>query len=299
MGEHAVVYGRPGFLAAVDKRVWVTVSKGKKGLEVETASSASYIRHAVRCWQRFCGMKELPSLKIVVESDFLAGYHLGSSAAVAVAVVAALSVYFKKSWDQAWFASVAEEIERKAHGTASGADTAMVASGGVLWYRRGTEFLKTVSPLAITLSPKLNHFWLVDTGLPQETTKEMVSIVRAKWDCRKTAMKKMLKLNEQITKRVLTAVVGSDEAGLMAALSAGEKTLEMLGAVSRSAQRFVRAVEHSGGAAKILGGGGKQRAVGFLLVYHTKEQMLAKLVQQSGYSFQRVALGAEGVRIER
>ncbi len=299
MGEHAVVYGRPGLLAAVDKRVRVSVSKGRTGLDIQTDSSVGYIRHAVRCWQRSSGVKELPPLKIRVESDFLAGYHLGSSAAVAVAVVAALGVYFKKPWDPAGFASIAEEIERKAHGTASGADTAIVARGGLLWYRRETEFLKTVSPLSIIIAPKLNHFWLVDTGLPKETTKEMVSLVRAKWERRKTAMKKMLKLNEQITKRVLTAVVRADETGLIAELRAGEKTMEVLGAVSRSAQRFVRAVERSGGAAKILGGGGRRGGVGFLLVYHGNKKVLEQLVKRVGYSVEAVELGCEGVRIEK
>jgi mevalonate kinase len=101
-------------------------------------------------------------------------------------------------------------------------------------------------------------------------------------------LEKFLYANEIQTKRVAVAIKDGDESLLIDAIQKGEKTLEQIGVVSQKAKNIIRKIERGGGAAKILGGGGRSGGVGYLLCYshHPPEGSLP------------ISLGDEGVRLE-
>ena len=72
-----------------------------------------------------------------------------------------------------------------------------------------------------------------------------------------------------------------------------------MGVVSRKVFPLIRKVEEAGGAAKILGGGGRKDGTGFLLGYHREPKEIRKLCQSFGYSWQPIILGEEGIRLEK
>ena len=76
-----------------------------------------------------------------------------------------------------------------------------------------------------------------------------------------------LEANEVQTKRIAVAIKEGDEQTLIDAMQLGEKTLEEIGVVSEKAKEIIKKIEHAGGVAKILGGGGKTGGVGYLLCY--------------------------------
>lgn len=301
MGEHAVVYGRPALLAAVNRRLTVTVAPASSGLTIDTVEPASYVRHIVKLVAKEYKVRAIPGMHITVSSEFPAGYHLGSSAAVATATVGALQYFLNKTWNPIAINQLAYEAEKFAHGTPSGADNTAVTFGGFVWFRRELPFLKSIWQIPLKVSPAMNHFFLVDTGRPRESTKEMVAFVRAQFtkSALRTKIAALMSVNEEQTRRIATALKEEDEKSLLAAIQKGEATLEGMGVVSASVVPFIRAIEKSGGAAKILGGGGKRAGVGYVLCYHKQKNAMTRLAKKYALEVSTVTLGEEGIKLEK
>jgi mevalonate kinase len=297
MGEHAIVYGRPALLSAINRRLTVSVEPAPQ-TRIECSESDTCVQAALAVLIREYKLSILPPLHIIVRSEFPAGYHLGSSAAVAVGVVAAVTYLLKKTWNPIAFNQLAYEVEKTMHGNPSGGDNTTVTFGGFIWYRKELEFLKSIWQVPIKLSSELNHFWLIDTGRPQESTKEMVALAAAGRQRFPARFERCFSENENQTKRIAQAVKDGDADQLVLGMQKGEQTLENMGVVSPVVRPFIRAVEQSGGAAKILGGGGRKRGVGFLLVYHPQTATVTNLGHQFHYPVQSIVLGEEGIRLE-
>ncbi|OGG24102.1 hypothetical protein A3A79_02810 [Candidatus Gottesmanbacteria bacterium RIFCSPLOWO2_01_FULL_43_11b] len=273
VGEHAVVYGKPALLAAINLRLTVTAQEG-------TNDATGYVTQILEIVKKHFHVSSIP--KLTIHSEILSGYHLGSSAAVAVGVIAATSYFLKKIWNPQLFNQLAYEAEKLQHGNPSGGDNTAVTFGGFIWYRKELEFLKSIWQLPI--KNKLIKFFLIDTGKPKETTGEMVAFVKSQ-----NNLQAFLNANEIQTKRLASAIKEGDENTLIDAIRKGERTLEGIGVVSKKAIPIIRAIEKSGGAAKILGGGGRKAGVGYLLCY-TKRPPKEAIP---------IVLGEEGIRLEK
>lgn len=303
MGEHAIVHGYPAILAAVDLRMRVSVESSRfrvhgSRLEVISSESDKYVRQVVEVVQRELKIDKLPPMKITINSEIPAGYHLGSSAATAVGVTGALTYFLQKLWNPQRINEIAYEAEKLQHGTPSGGDNTAITFGGLMWFRKELEFLKSIWQLPFKPGSNIRPFFLLDTGRPVETTGEMIVYVKAKVIRQKAKVQKIFTINEEQVRRVTVALKMGDEAGLMEAIKLGERTLEEMGVVSQKARKIIRRIEEHGGAAKILGGGGRKDGVGFLLVYHPEGQKLQELATREGYKIRKVKLGEEGIRLE-
>lgn len=297
MGEHAVVYGKPALLTAINLRLTVSIEPAKK-FEIISTEPIGHTLHAVDyLFDQFKIEKNSP-IKITIDSHIPAGFHLGSSAAVAVALTGAVMYFFKKLWNPMRINELAYEIEKKQHGNPSGGDNTVVTMGGFIWYRKELEFLKSIWQLPFKPHASVDHFFLVNTGKPSETTGEMVAMVKAFGERDPYRMQQLLDVNETQVKWITAALKIGDEPRLITAMKTGEQTLEGMGVVSETVQSHIRAIEHAGGAAKILGGGGKKGSVGFLLCYHHDQSVIKKLLP-SNYTIQQVVLGEEGIRLEQ
>ena len=282
MGEHAVVYGKPALLSAINRRLRVSIEKAIK-MNIITTESPACITYALEKVQEHLKLDTLPPMRISIDSDIPAGFHLGSSAATAVGVVAASIYFLRKLWNPTQINSLAYEVEKKQHGNPSGGDNTSVTFGGLLWFRKELEFLKSMQLLDIMIPSTFNHFFLIDTGRPKETTGEMVAFVKTQKN-----LQAFLDTNEIQTKRIVVAIKEKDEKALIDAMRKGERTLEDIGVVSKYVIPTIRTVEKAGGAAKILGGGGRKEGVGYLLCYshHPPKGSMP------------IVLGEEGVRLE-
>jgi mevalonate kinase len=222
MGEHAVVYGTPALLAVINKRMTVSVESAKK-MEIITSESSDYVLYALEKVKEHVGLNTLPLMKITITSDIPAGFHLGSSAATAVGTVAATIYFLKKLWNPTQINAIAYEIEKKQHGNPSGGDNTAVTMGGFIWFRKELEFLKSMWQLDIHIPPSLNHFFLINTGRPKETTGEMVTLVRSRFEKHKAMMKQQFLRNEEQVKKIAIALKEHDEKVLMDAIQKGEQ----------------------------------------------------------------------------
>jgi mevalonate kinase len=258
-GEHAVVYGSPAILAAVNRRLYI----GKKGN------------------------------RILIDSNIPIGCGMGSSAAYAVA----LSALKSKSWNLEKINKEAYKMERKQHGNPSGGDNTISTYGGFLWYRKETEGLKTFSPIKIKINlPKL---FLINTGKPAESTKEMILLVAKFWKKHPARFSKIFSDIETVTKKFLQYLLKENNYRFSNLIKENERLLEELGVVSESTQEIVWEIEKSGGVAKISGAGGRKDKSGILIVYHKDAKKLQDFAKKKNLDLFKVKLGEEGVRIEK
>jgi mevalonate kinase len=297
MGEHAVVYGMPALITAINLRLQVTISPSDAfTIEVNDLSAKNFMLYAIETVLKEYNIPSMKPCAYSVDSDIPFGYHLGSSAALAVATVGATIYYVKKLWNPQEINRLAYEVEKKQHGNPSGGDNTAVTFGGFLWYRK--EFLKSMWQIPLTLKESTYHCLLVNTGKPEETTGEMVQLVSQQYEKNNEQMMQIFLENERQTKNIAKAIKDHDDHLFLQSIQIGEQTLEKMGVVSTEVQPFIREVEKNGGAAKILGGGGKNHAVGFLLVFHQQKEEIEHLAKQYSYTVQSVVLGEEGVRLE-
>ena len=296
MGEHAVVYGKPALLSAVNLRTTVSLTENKK-FEIISEDPDEYVRYAV---EHVCKefKKKIPSVHLHVSSIIPSGFHLGSSASVAVVTIGVLYYYLTKKWNLEKINELAYEVEKNMHGNPSGGDNTTVTYGGFVRYQKKSETEKVFEKLFFVLPKKLDHFFLIDTGKPKENTGFMVGLVREKYEKNAKKYIDLFDINEKQVERILDALKIGDEKTLLDAIRIGEETLEEMGVVSEKVKPLIRDIEKAGGAAKILGGGGVSEGVGFLLCYHTNRKIVEHIISKYHYSMQPITLGQEGVRLE-
>lgn len=300
MGEHAVVYGRPALIAAVNRRLYLEISSSEDlavPLKIFSAEGDRLILAALGIFQKAYGMDKLPPLRIKCTSQITAGSGLGSSAAVSAATIGALSKFVKNIWNPNRINELAYEAEKITHGNPSGADNTAVVFGGLVWYRKEFDFLKSIWSLPIS-SYKIPPFFLINTGRPRESTKEMVASVASFFQ--KNPKKAALLLNDQEiqSKNLLLSLKTGDLGEMKTSIARGERNLEKMGVAGKKATSLVRAIEKEGGVAKICGAGGIKEGSGVLLCYHKTPSRIAGIVKKDRLTVLPVVLGEEGIRIE-
>lgn len=300
LGEHAVVYGKPALLAAIDKRILVTITSSKTK---HIQGAGKYIREIGELLKILekeikekTKIKKIKPYSMKINSQVPAGSGLGSSAALSAGLTAALLSFLKVPWDKKIIFDIAYAGERFFHGNPSGGDLATVIEGGFLWFRKEFEFLKTFSLLPFNPHADIKQFVLIDSGKPEESTKEMVEKVAKLRTSFPQKVQLLFNQQEELTKQMVIALRDGDEDGLIECIKSGEKNLEGLGVVGEKAQVIIRGVEKLGGAAKISGGGGSKDGSGMLLAYNKDTDRLLNYVKQKKLKLLSIQVGGEGLR---
>lgn len=370
-GEHAVVYGRPALVAAVDLRLAATVVERPErrprtvridvpgvgvAEEVSWTRVRDYARAARERWEAWArgtagaasfavvrgaaathvvkvALGEAaqhfaddtpPSLDLAVRSELPLGSGFGSSAAAAVAVVAAYLALGGADPASADVEAVAREVERRQHGLPSGVDAATVLHGGVLWAERGADGCLGVEPFP-GRSPLLADLAVFDTGTPLEGTGAVVAAVRdryagdrgrlaATWDAIEAATRGLRSLLEETAPQTAEGAGGASAAPAGAAapdraaarrrlgelIHACQAGLEELGVVPAPVRELVRRIEGEGGAAKVSGAGALTgHGAGSLIVLHPEPERIASWRFLDHLTRYPVSLGGPGLRIDR
>lgn len=303
-GEHAVVYGKPAVVVATSKRMYVTLenqpfdfAQGKNEIS-KLKIKDNYLASIIKLVENK-HKTTFTDFSLEVNSDIATGVGMGSSAALAVATVGALTLWLGKSWDTKEINELSFEAEKVQHGNPSGGDNTVATFGGLLWYRKELDFLKTFWLLPFKIPKVFVPFVLIDTGRV-ETTKDMViEVVGEKKKQNPQAFELLLAKIETTTRHMIQAIHDEKEADFKSAIKENERLLESIGIVSTSTRKLIRTIEKNGGVAKISGAGGVQKGSGIILAMHENPKMLVKIAKKYGYPSFQVQLGGEGVRREQ
>ncbi|OGT22929.1 MAG: hypothetical protein A3C55_00890 [Gammaproteobacteria bacterium RIFCSPHIGHO2_02_FULL_42_13] len=147
MGEHAVLYGAAAIVCAIDRRIAVILTPradnricimserlGQYQTSIDAIELKDPFRFVLAAISQF--ETELSvGFDLIIQSQFSDKLGLGSSAAVAVAVVTVLLVWLKKQKDQNRIYKLALDAVRHVQKLGSGADVAASVFGGINLYR--------------------------------------------------------------------------------------------------------------------------------------------------------------------
>jgi len=262
-GEHAVVYGQPAIVAAIDKRITVKIDSAKT-----SQKTSGLVKFAVAVCMKYL-TRSRQDFNIAINSELPIGCGLGSSAALATALVWALLPHASlKEKNQ-----LVKTIEDYQHGNSSGVDQTIVREGGFLRFQKGV-----FQPIKLLIKQVI----LINSGRPKESTGEMVKMV-AKGNYQKE-FKQIGEISNYWDQKLIQE---------------NERLLEKLGVVGEKAKKMIRQIELIGGLAKVCGAGGVKAGSGMLLAVHPEESKLLQLIKQNNWQYLRVKLGGPGVRYEK
>ena len=276
-GEHSVVYGKPAIAAAIDLRTYVwaefnkngririeakdirvpglTVSFSDKEIYFETdygkaAEVLSYVREAINLVLEEASVKE--GVTVSITSQIPVGAGLGSSAAVAVATIGAVSKLLGLELKKEEIAKLGHKVELLVQGASSGIDPTVSAIGGFLYYQKGNFESLPVVELPIVVG------YTGSSG----STKELVAKVRRSFEEMPEIVNPILNSMGKLVEKVREIILSEHDKDIKFELlgrlmNINHGLLDALGVSTKSLSDLVYASREAGAlGAKITGAGG-------------------------------------------
>jgi mevalonate kinase len=312
LGEHFVVHGEPAIVLAIDRRAIVTAEPRKDRkiwIKSNILKASGYFLdnkfhaeeggvkarkslepiHAI-AKDALNQFKKNSGVNLEVSSSIPVAAGLGSSAAVAVASVAALSQLLKDTVDLDEVFHAAFDAEKMVHGTPSGVDPAISTYGGVIRYCRGEDIQRLNIRMDLPLV-------IGDTGVERSTGEMVARVGKLKKRYPKLVGSLIEAAGEMATKGI-TALEEDDLEALGELMDINHALLCAVGVSNEPLEKLVHAARRAGAlGAKLTGAGG-----GGCMIALTKPESLQKVavaINQAGGEAIITRKTMEGVRIEK
>lgn len=297
-GEHAVVWGKPAIVCAIDLRLKFTLWECDKKNVDKTMSLLS---------QKVKNYLEKQKIKYIdknfdfeINSQIPVRRGLGSSAALSAATSGAfLEFYTGRQFGNEIINNVAYQGEKYFHKNASGVDVAASCFGGLIYYRKEFDFLKNISALNFKIPRSIeDNLYLVDSGRSEESTAELVNSVGEAINKKPRFVEEVLNDIEKTTKRMVVSFIKEDAVFFQKSLVDNQIYLEMLGVVSGRAKKILKQLELYG-VGKITGAGGQKKGSGYILFYPASPTKLKEYCEKEKLSYLKFKQSVGGVLKER
>ena len=308
-GEHAVVSGTLAFGSAVDLRAMVSVEDSTGSLVVEVrdlnisvdgfsvdlltkkvqSNFAADALYAARYVSAVLRDLDATNLKVRIDSQIPSGSGLGSSAAITVASLAAVSEHLGIKMSKEEIAKSAHRIEKEVQkGLGSPMDTALATFGGYQLVSSGKAESIELPSLDLVVGY---------TGIPHDTRSE-VQKVQGFRSSYPEVVNPIFESIGEISKRSIILLKEKRLAELGAFMNTNHGLLEALGVNTRELSDLVYAARGAGGVlgSKLTGAGGGGCMVALPGTLGAEAAMTA-IRQAKGSAF-HVRTGCEGVKLE-
>lgn len=308
-GEHAVIYGYPCIVTAVDQRMRVLVeASGDEKLRIEASDvgladyalgigeldkkqdlpkGARFVAAAVNCFFDRFSIKS--GLRIRTQSDFSSEFGFGSSSAVTVAVIKGLSELFGVKMGRKDLFDLSYKTVLDVQGVGSGFDLAAAIWGGTLWFVTGG---KTIIPLKTEALPIVVGY----TGIKADTPT-LIRQVAEKQKAHPEITTKIFETVLLVVREAKNVMERKNWLALGELMNINQGLLDALGVNTKELSSLVYACREAGAfGAKLSGAGGGDCMIA--LVDGLTKTAAEKAVINSGGKVLQVKLNAEGVRNE-
>ncbi len=309
-GEHFVVYEKPAILASLNRRIYVEVIRKHYGINNEIVinnelfgnksypisiignlkeqkiMSDEYYPILFITKKIFNENKYKEGLKFTFKSDIPYGMGLGSSAASAVATVAALSKIFNKKVDDKKILKLAIEAEKLVHKNSSGADCIISAHGGLIFFQKHTRFKKVYPKKELS-------FILINTGI-RHSTGQLVNIVKKYQQQNSREFVNLCKTSEEITKRAARAIEEGDNIMVGELMTENQIILDKIGVSNKIIDRIINLCSGYGALGSKITGAGGGGCILALTEQENRENFISK-IRKEGLKCISVTLESKGL----
>jgi mevalonate kinase len=301
-GEHAVVYGRPAIalpLAGIRAHVEVAAGRAGSGIIV-------YARDMRRRWHVADDprgpISELINsvlaflepqhdhptthplarsldLRITITSPIPIASGMGSGAAVASAVVRALTAHLRAQLSPAQISTLVYTSEQRFHGTPSGIDNTVIAYEQPIWFERSNAqtFERSKAPQIQPIAIAAPFTLLIgDTGV-RSATRLPVGEVRKRWQAEPARYEALFDQVGALVAEVRAALALGDTVALGPLLSQNHALLQQIGVSSPELDALVGAAQSAGALGAKLSGAGWGGVMLALVTPEAREQVRAAL----------------------
>ncbi len=295
LGEHTALYGNPVLVMALDLRAHVTVTARKDdeiritspGLGLEDAPLKRNERGTALV-KKAVGLAGGGGFDIRIESEIPIASGLGSSAAIAAALLTALKEEKGQPSHVRELRQEAQKCESEVHGRSSGVDTAAVIAGGLCAYRKGS--VKRLEPDAYPRIVAAHSGVATDTG-------EIVADIERMHSSDAGTFSSFLKGSERIVLEGRDAVLAGDLRRLGRLMDDNHALLAGMGVSSARVDELVGAARGAGAYGAKLSGAGRGGII-TALVSEKTEKTVSKALSSMGAKIIRANISEEGARLE-
>lgn len=262
-GEHAVVYGRPAIAVPVSQmRATATVARAEPGqglklalpdvgeaVELARATADHPLAHVARLTLAAVGLEQPPDWLVTVRSQIPIASGLGSGAAVATALVRALSQAADHPLSASQVSALVFESEKLFHGTPSGIDNTVIAFERPVWFVRGER------PLPFAIGRPFTII-IADTGIASPT-RVTVAAVRQGWQADPARYEARFDAIATVVQAARQAIEQGNVADLGPLMDENHRLLQEIGVSCRELDRLWAAARSAGALGAKLSGAGR------------------------------------------
>lgn len=267
-GEHTVVYKKPAIAVAIDRGVNVELiprnddnitvkldlidyykksqlvnKKLNYKIDSQKKMITDYIYEVINLFEFEKGFD------LTVDIKMYLGAGLGSSAAVTVSTLKAVSLYVNKQIDKKTIAQTAREIEIKIQGAASPIDTSMSTYGGIIFIDENSKLNRIDFNMKLPL--------IVSNCEISGNTGKLVESVRLKYEKYPTIVGNIFKTMEQIAIDAKVALEKGNSELIGDLMNINQGLLDAIGVNTTELSDMVyKAREYGAKGSKLTGSGG-------------------------------------------
>lgn len=290
LGDHAVVYGYPCLVTAVDKRLYVeaeVIEAENDDIITPQVKESRFVLESIAYFKEQFEIKE--SVRIKTKGDFSHQVGLGSSSAVTVATFKALGILFDKQMSLNELFQMSYRVNLLIQGVGSGFDIAAATYGETLEYVMGG---KVIEPLHIKSLPLVVGY----SGLKADTPFYIRRVAEA-FKSKKGEMEKIFMSIQTLVESAKKGLQTGDLPDVGRCMNENQRLLVQLGVSTPKLDDMIKSAIKAGAyGAKLSGAGGGDCMIA--LVDEEKRKSVEKSIEQVGGEIIHVNVNTEGVTIE-
>ena len=308
-GEHFVVYNQPVILASINKRLKIECKievESNKAINLETNNFGkriyplSIIKNSNQdivndffypiiyiLRKMVYHNTEHYGITIKIISEIPYGVGLGSSAALCVAGVAAISRLYKRLKNKDEILDIAIETERILHNNSSGADCVVSTYGGLLYYHKDSN-VKTLRFSNLS-------FIIINTGL-KHSTGDLVSLVNR---FRKNNLREFNDISNKYSRICGRAIKALEEGNLLSIgklMNENQILLEKIGVSTPEVNKIINlSIKYGAIGSKLTGAGGGGCVLS--LIHPSDKDYFVSKMEKNGYECFPVSIDDQGLKV--